>query len=133
MENYFKDTKGPIEEYSWGKFIIRGEKHYKTTQENIGAGKDILLVGEIVSHWKERKGHQVKPQMLSRILDKQIEVVIIGNGAIGALDVPDNVIQFLEENGVKKVFIKCTPEACHLYNKLYHQGKNVVLFAHGTC
>jgi hypothetical protein len=41
----FDDPKGPIEHFSWGKFIICGKEHSKL-DEKIGVGKDIRLIGK---------------------------------------------------------------------------------------
>ena len=59
----FEDKKGPIEHFSWGKFIIKGEEHSKTGMGKIGAGKDIRLIGLKISKWKERDGHILDKSM----------------------------------------------------------------------
>jgi hypothetical protein len=129
----FDDPKGPIEHYSWAKFIISGEEHSEEGSSRKGKGKDIKLVGKKVKRWKERKGHVLDESMVKSILDENIRILVIGNGAEGALSVPDEVIDFLHENGVERVIVKKTAEACRKYNKLYHDGKKVALLAHGTC
>lgn len=129
----FDDPKGPIEHYSWGKFIILGEEHSEDGSSRKGKGKDIKLVGKKVKKWKERKGHNLNQSMVKTVLDEKISVLVIGNGAEGAITVSEDVISFLHENGIKKVIIKKTPEACREYNKRYHDGERVALLAHGTC
>jgi hypothetical protein len=39
----------------------------------------------------------------------------------------------IREKGIDKVILARTPDACALYNELFHQGKSVALLAHGTC
>jgi len=129
----FDDPKGPIEHYSWAKFIISGEEHSGDGDSRIGKGKDIMLIGEKVKRWKDRKGHVLDPSMVEKALDWDIEILVIGNGADGALIVPDEVIEFLLKKGIENVMVRKTPDACRIYNKLYHSGEKVALLAHGTC
>jgi len=129
----FDDHKGPIEHFSWGKFIICGEEHSKTEKGKIGAGKDIRLIGKEVTKWKEREGHKLKPKMITGVYDKGIEILIIGNGVEGLVECPGDVKDSIKKNGIKKIIIAPTPEACKIYNKLFHEGKQVALLAHGTC
>jgi len=55
----YSDLKGPIESFSWGKFVILGKEHSKSHDGKVGAGKDIRLIGQEVSKWKERQGHEL--------------------------------------------------------------------------
>lgn len=129
----FNDPGGPIEQYSWGKFVIRGEEHSGQDDSRKGKGKDIKVIGKKVKRWKERKGHVLDRSMVEDVIGKGVEVLVIGNGVEGALVVPQEVLDYLLENGIGKVIVEKTPEACKEYNRLYHDGKKVALLAHGTC
>jgi len=129
----FDDPKGPVEHFSWGKFVLLGEEHSGSGDSRKGKGKDIKVIGKKVKKWKERKGHTLDSSMVDTVIGKGVKVVVIGNGVDGALSVPGNVVNHLLENGIEKVIVKKTPEACKEYNKLYHDGEKVALFAHGTC
>jgi hypothetical protein len=128
----FNDKNGPIEHFSWGKFIINGEEHSKNYSK-IGVGKDIRLVNNKVTKWKERKGHELTKSMITGIFNKNVDILIIGIGVNGAIECSEKVIQFIQKNGIKKVKLLKTPKACNEYNNLFHQGKKVALLAHGTC
>jgi len=129
----YKDPKGPIEKFEWGVFKIQGEKHGKTKKGKKGAGKDIRLVGNDVSKWKERKGHKLTKDMITGIYDKNIDTLIIGNGADEMLECPEEVKKDIYGHGVQELYIENTPEACRLYNQTYRQNRKVALLAHGTC
>lgn len=129
----FTDKKGPIEEFTWGTFIINGQTHKKNGGEKSGQGKDIRLIGDEVSKWKERKGHTLSHDMITGIYEHDIDTLIIGAGVNHAIDCPGEVIRKIKENGIPEVKVAKTPEACKLYNELYHKGKKVALLAHGTC
>ena len=67
----FVDPDGPIEHFSWAKFVIQGKEHSETA----GCGKDIRLIGRIVTEWVERKGHQLDPNMITGVYGLGIEVL----------------------------------------------------------
>jgi len=129
----FYDIEGPIQEFSWGKFVIAGMEHSKSFQGKVGAGKDIRLIGTEVSKWKERQGHLLSEEMVTRVFDRNIETLIIGLGASGALECPESVEKYIKEQGIDEVILLKTQDACKKYNELYHSGKKVALLAHGTC
>jgi len=129
----FYDPKGPIEHFSWGKFVIIGKEHSKTGMGKIGVGKDIRIVGKNVSKWKERSGHLLEKDMITGIYGQEINILIIGTGVNEMVECPEKVIKSIKKNGIEKVVLKSTPEACKLYNKNFREGKKVALLAHGTC
>jgi hypothetical protein len=133
MQSLFKDPQGPIEEFSWGKFVIRGEVHEKNPGRKQGKGKDIYLMGDQVKKWKEREGHTLEPMMVRRVFDQNIDTLIIGLGVNGAIDCTKQTRKTIRENGIHELILLKTPEACRRYNQYYHQGKKVALLAHGTC
>ncbi len=129
----FDDPEGPIEHYSWGKFVVCGKEHSKTGAGKTGEGKDIRMIGTEVSKWKERKGHNLDKTMITGIFEHKIDVLIIGTGADGMLECPDKVREFILKKGIKKLIIEKTPAACRIYNECFKKGKKVALLAHGTC
>jgi hypothetical protein len=133
MNTYFSDKKGPIEELSWGRFIINGEEHGKTSEGKTGVGKDIRLIGEKVSKWKEREGHVLSADMIAGVFDNNLHRLIIGKGIEGRMSIPREVVDFIKSKGIEEVIIENTPEACKTYNTSFHKGEKVALLAHGTC
>jgi hypothetical protein len=131
--NMFTDPQGPIEQFSWGKFIICGREHSSSEEGKAGAGKDIRLIDREVTAWRERKGHKLTEAMITGVYDQGIEILILGIGVNGALECPKKVIKSIRENGIGQVILRRTPEACALYNALFKEGKKVALLVHGTC
>ncbi len=129
----FDDPRGPVEHFSWGKFVICGTEHSGGDKGRIGAGKDIRLIGREVTEWHERKGHLLTHAMITGVYEQGIEVLIVGTGVNGALECPEEVKHRIEARGIPRVILACTPDACALYNSLYRQGTRVALLAHGTC
>jgi hypothetical protein len=126
----FTDPAGPIEHFEWGKFQINGKYH---SAEGEGVGKDIFMHGGAVQAWHARKGHRLKPDMVSCVLGKEIDVLVIGNGVNGALKVTKKTRNAINAAGIKKLIVETTPKACATYNQLVREGKQAALLAHGTC
>jgi hypothetical protein len=129
----FYDDNGPIQEFSWGKFVISGQEHSKSGEMKKGFGKDIRLIGTEVSKWKERKGHLLTDEMITGVFERNIETLIIGIGASGALHCPPSVQEYIKSKGIPELVLVRTPDACKVYNEMYRSGQQVALLAHGTC
>jgi len=129
----FDDPKGPIEKFSWGKYIIRGEEHSQDESGRVGAGKDIRMIGKKVSRWKERKGHLLTEDMITGVLDENVKILVLGIGVDSAVEAPKKLIEWIKDQGIKKVIVLDTPAALRKYNELYRDKEKVALLAHGTC
>jgi len=129
----------PIESLAWGSFNISGQNHGKVNGQIIGSGKDIVLNGENVFPWKERKGHNLTTDMvISPLRQLDIDTLVIGNGVYGALNVSSELINHLtSKTNIKKVVVLKTHEACQYYNDLFANDNaatpKIALLAHGTC
>ena len=129
----YNDTYGPIEEFDWGRYKVCGEIHSGKGINKKGKGKDIILLGDKTIEWKERHGHVLNINMVNKLINKDIDVLIIGKGVHGSLQCPVSVKNYLLEHGIEKVEVENTPYACRLYNKYYKMGKRVAMMAHATC
>ena len=125
----FEDPAGPIEHFSWAKFVIRGREHSR----HEGEGKDILVIGEEVERWKDMGGHHLTRDSISILKGREIDVLVIGSGVNGIVEVSGDVRAGVTEMGIGKLIVQSTPRACGTYNDLYQKGIKVCLLAHGTC
>ncbi|MBM3190531.1 MAG: hypothetical protein FJZ90_17670 [Chloroflexi bacterium] len=129
----FTDPRGPIKHFAWAKFSVVRSTSASAGEHELDLGKDIRLVGTKASAWEERKGHRLKREMVTGVYGQGIEVLVIGAGVYGSLKVPRKVREAIHEQGIGEVIVERTPEACRIYNELYHAGRRVALLAHGTC
>lgn len=129
----FEDPAGPIERLTWGRFLIRGEQHGEASGKRTGKGKDIRITGSKVRRWKGREGHRLKKSMIEDVCNEDIEVLIIGTGIEGGIEVPEKVRNAVAKRGIAELYVERTPEACRRFNELHRAGKRVALLAHGTC
>ncbi len=110
-----------IDGYSFGRLVIGGKTYTA----------DLLIVGEeIVPNWWRREGHSLCPEDLKLVIERQPEVLVIGTGAYGAMDVPYETEKFLEQQGIEVIW-KPTAEAIDIFNSL--TGKKKAGAFHLTC
>ena len=66
------------------------------------------------------------------IIRKSPEILVIGTGASGMLEVSDEIKKFIQSKGIKLIIEK-TADACKTYNGLLKQDKRVCAILHATC
>ncbi|MEJ2314449.1 MAG: MTH938/NDUFAF3 family protein [Nitrospirota bacterium] len=80
--------------------------------------------------WR-REGHYLRPEDLGGVVAAKPDVVVIGTGANGVMQVPEKTVRWLEEKGIA-VKVARTAEAVKLYNRLCRDTR-VVAALHLTC
>lgn len=111
-----------INSYTFGKFIVDNE----TYESNI------ILLGEKVKPARHLPGHELKIDDFTELVEFKPEIVIIGTGESGVVKVQKEIIDFIEQKGIK-LLIEKTPQAYNSYNDLIKQRKKVAAFLHNTC
>jgi len=110
-----------ITNYSFGRMVIGGEVYTA----------DLIIVGEeIFPDWWRKEGHSLCPDDLKVVVERKPEILVIGTGAYGAMDVPYETEKFLEEQGIKVIW-KPTAEAVEIFNSL--SGRKKAGAFHLTC
>jgi hypothetical protein len=111
-----------IDSYNFGRIVIDGKAY----------NADVIVTPDgVKADWWRKEGHSLCPEDLDEVLDPEIEVVIIGCGAYGALKVPEDTRRWLEEQGKDLVALP-TQAACERYNELSGSGK-VIAGLNLTC
>ncbi|RCK80423.1 MAG: hypothetical protein OZSIB_3169 [Candidatus Ozemobacter sibiricus] len=130
----FADPAGPIEAFTWGRFVIAGQEHGRG-DPGAGQGKDlrILFPPLTVTRWAERTGHHLRIDMITGIFDQGLEVLLLGLGANRAIACPPELVEEIRRRGIPAVELHDTAAACRRFNELVRQGRKVGLLAHGTC
>ena len=112
-----------IEKYRFGKIIVSGESFSDDL---------IIFPDEISTKWWRKKGHSLHLDDLTILDEKKIDVLVVGTGAFGRMNVPSDVIQKLNERNIV-VVVKKTSEAVEEYNKLVKENKIVAAALHLNC
>ncbi len=112
-----------IDHYSFGEIIVNGKKYTSDL---------IIYPDKIAANWWRKEGHKLHYEDIIDVIEYKPEILIIGTGAMGAMKVPKDLINKIEEMGIK-VIVKRTSDACDEFNKLIAEGKRVVAALHLTC
>jgi hypothetical protein len=111
-----------IDEYSFGKMTIN---------KQVFTSDVIVYPDRVDASWWRREGHYLQKEDLSGIIAESPEVLIIGTGDMGVMQVPEATIRFLEKKGIE-VHIEKTGQAVKLFNN-QPANKKVIGAFHLTC
>lgn len=111
-----------IDSYEFGRIVI-GDREYT---------QDVIIYPDRVrAEWWRREGHYLHEEDLAEILEHPPEVLIIGQGFSGFMEVPETLVSRLESLGIR-VHVSNTRDAVATYNQL-NTIKGVVAALHLTC
>jgi len=110
-----------IEEFKIGSFKVDGKRY-------IG---DIKIYKGKVHYWPDRYRQTLQMRDIAQILASKPEVLVIGSGCNGQLEIPKVLKETLTLQHIQTVIEK-TPEACQTFNKLVKEQKNVAAIFHAT-
>jgi len=117
-----------IDKVEWGKIVVNN-------QEN----GQVLIIGDQVFERDSEKLHQlfetthkIGDWEEEKLFSGRPEIIVIGNGFDGALEVGEKLKAESEELGIELKILK-TPQAVEEYNKLMGEGKRVNALIHTTC
>lgn len=111
-----------IEHYSFGRIVIDGKEYTKDL---------IIYPDKIRANWWRKEGHKLHIEDIKEVLEYKPEILIVGTGYSGFMEVSKQVKEEIEKRNIKLIVEK-TKEACKIYNQLYKKHK-VVAALHLTC
>lgn len=112
-----------IEEYTFGKMIVRG----KTYRHDIKIAR-----GEVIPDWWRKQGHRLSLDDIQDLLSVSPALLIIGTGQSGVLQVPAPVKQSVIQRGIELIDVP-TAEAVALFNTHFLKKDPVAAGFHLTC
>ena len=111
-----------IDSYDFGRITVNGKSYTA----------DLLVFPDkIKADWWRKKGHRLHVADLKEVLEAKPEVLVVGTGYSGMMDVPLETRNYIESEGIELVVQK-TSEACKTFNRLY-ESRTVVAALHLTC
>lgn len=117
---------------------INSTKFGEITIDNKKYGQ-VLIIGNAIFERDEEKlrnlfntTHQIGDWEIERLLKDNPDIVLVGTGQSGALQVKDNFLERMQKAGVEMI-AATTPEAIKIYNKKAKQDKRVNALIHTTC
>jgi len=112
-----------IDSYQFGKVVIDGVTYTS----------DCMIVeGVVQPNWWRRQGHLLCAEDLQQIVQAKPEVLVVGCGASGVMEVSEQAKRLLEEKGIVLEALR-TDKACERFNELSRTGVNVAAALHLTC
>jgi len=112
----------------WGKITAENHKFH-----------DILAIGGQIgerdyNRLKEEFGtsHKIGNWEISKLFTGEPEVIIIGIGYFGAVEVPHELEKQAKKSDIELKLLK-SPKAVDKYNSLNIEGKKVNALIHSTC
>ena len=110
-----------IESYSFGSITIEGTTYTKDV---------IIFPDRVFSPWWRMEGHLLHKEDLDEALKENPEILVIGQGNLGVMSVPQKLIDELRAQGIEVITAR-TGKAVDAYNEL--KGKRVIAAFHLTC
>lgn len=107
--------------YRFGRIEVDGVPYHE----------DLWVCAGKIGRWWRREGHWVHPEDLKEVLALSPEVVVIGTGFSGMLQVTAEAAKLLSSQGIE-LRVARTNEAVEVYNELA-QKKRAAALLHLTC
>lgn len=111
-------------------------KHYSFGRINIDGrdfDSDVIIFPERVQdNWWRSKGHQLDKDDLRNVLEDKPDILVIGTGYYGRMQVPNETLEALQSKGVKVCSYR-TAQAVREFNRLQKEYASIVAALHLTC
>ena len=111
-----------IESYTFGRMEIKGQAYTSDL---------ILFPNKINDSWWRETGHKLSLKDIEDVLQEIPEVIVIGTGFYGILEVEEEVKEKAQSKGITLIIEK-TENAVQSYNEIASQKKTIGAF-HLTC
>ncbi len=112
-----------IGNYRFGEIEVDGKRY---------TGDIKVIDGSVVSGWWRSEGHELAVSDIEDILSENPEVLVVGMGLPGRMQVRDELRKRLEADGISLID-EPTPKAVGTFNRLKKSGKKVAGAFHLTC
>ena len=111
-----------IESYDFGKVVI---------DDRIYTSDVIVFPDRVRDNWWREEGHKISIEDLEEIFKEGPEVLVVGTGYSGLVEIPKKTADFVRSNGIRLI-AEPTKRATEVYNEL-SKSKRVVAALHLTC
>jgi hypothetical protein len=112
-----------IDSYQFGRIIIDGWAYDSDC---------LILNGKVQPNWWREKGHSLSAEDLKAVFAAKPSVLVVGCGASGLMDVPEQTREALQRKGIQLETMD-TAGAVERFNELSAQGADVAAALHLTC
>ena len=112
-----------IDSYSFGRITVHGQRYTS----------DVIISPERVKDaWWRKQGHSLHVDDLEELLTTKPEVLIVGTGYYGRMQIPPATRRLLEQHGIE-LRDRRTSDAVEEFNRLQQEFARVIAALHLTC
>ena len=112
-----------IDNYSFGHIGIEGHSYDADV---------IIFPDHVQERWWRQEGHRLAREDLETVLTEKPDVLIVGTGYYGRMEVSEETLDALRAAGVD-VRVEKTGEAVAEFNQLQRECARIVAALHLTC
>lgn len=112
-----------IDSYQFGRIVIDGRTYDSDC---------LILNGKVQPNWWREKGHLLSAEDLKDVFAAKPSVLVVGCGASGLMEVPEQTRQILQEKGIQLETMN-TADAVQRFNELSAEDVNAAAALHLTC
>ena len=92
----------------------------------------IIFPGHVQERWRRQAGHRLVREDLATVLVEKPEVLVVGTGYYGRMQVPEATLDALRSAGIG-VRVEETGAAVEEFNRLQREYAHIVAALHLTC
>ena len=111
-----------IEHYDLGRIVIDGKEYTSDV---------IIYPDHVDGNWWRKEGHRLQIVDIEKAIEEKPEILIVGTGASGLMEVPKEAESYITSRGIRLV-VDRTREACKAYNRFSKLAKTIGAL-HLTC
>ena len=112
-----------IDHYTFGRIGVGGREY----------DADIIIFPDhIQERWWRRQGHRLAQEDLETVIAKAPQLLVIGTGYYGRMQVPEETLATLRAEGIE-VRVSKTSDAVAEFNRLQRDCARIVAALHLTC
>ena len=112
-----------IDSYSFGTIKVDGTEY---------TGDLIIFPDKIKTDWWRKQGHSLDPDDLADVIEFKPDVLIVGKGAYGIMNIPAETEKFVRDRGIELI-AENTSRACKIFNEKTQKGAKAAGAFHLTC
>jgi len=119
-----------IDSYSFGVMKVDGVEY--SADLIVFASRGAGSLDRIKSNWWRKQGHSLAIEDIDDVFDFKPDVLIVGIGASGLMQIPASTKKALQEEAIVLI-AENTGRAWQLFNEQIQKGKKAVGAFHLTC
>jgi len=112
-----------VSDYDFGRIAVEGSSYTA----------DVIITPErVIDHWWRKQGHSLAIEDLDAVVQADPDVLVVGTGYYGRMQIPDETRNYLAEKGIRLIDAN-TRDAVGEFNALQKEYARIVAALHLTC